>query len=252
MKPEVVPARCQFPIVLLHGLFGFTQRRLGPLRFTYFRSVAPYLESVGNRVVAIAVPARGRIEERALKIVDALESHPLLRNSPVNLIAHSMGGLDGRYLISRLGYADRVRSLTTLATPHRGSYLANALSIPGLRIITGRLVPALQDLHEKALARFSDETPDDSNVRYFSVPAKADFFTCSPFLWPTFLFLLALRGANDGQVPFESAKWGEVLEEAKADHIHLIGLRLGLNAFFGESHLNLYGRITRILEECGF
>ena len=46
-------------------------------------------------------------------------------SEPVNLIAHSMGGLDARYLISRLGMADQVRSLTTISTPHRGSFMAD-------------------------------------------------------------------------------------------------------------------------------
>ena len=32
-----------------------------------------------------------------------------------------MGGLDARYMISRLGMHDRVQSLTTIGTPHRGS-----------------------------------------------------------------------------------------------------------------------------------
>jgi len=252
VKAQVVPARCQFPIVLLHGLFGFVERRLGAVRFTYFRGVAPYLESVGNRVVAIPVPSCGRIEDRARKIAHALDTHPDLKDLPVNVIAHSMGGLDGRYLISRLGYGDRVRSLTTIVTPHRGSYLANGLIIPGLGRAFKWLIPALQDLNEKALVRFNEETPDRPGTRYFSIPAKTGFIPCTPFLWPTYLFLLAVRGANDGQVPLDSAKWGEVLEEARADHIQLIGLRLGLNAWTCENHLDLYGRITMRLFGSGF
>src|SRR5207245_6473457 len=44
---------------------------------------------------------------------------------PVNLIAHSMGGLDARYMITHLGMAEHVRSLTTVSTPHRGTYLVD-------------------------------------------------------------------------------------------------------------------------------
>jgi hypothetical protein len=36
-----------------------------------------------------------------------------------------MGGLDARYLISKLGYGTKVASLTTISTPHRGSPLAD-------------------------------------------------------------------------------------------------------------------------------
>lgn len=251
MAPKVLPERCRYPIVLVHGLFGFVERRLGPFRLVYFRGVAPYLESVGNRVIALSTPACRRIEDRAARIAETLDHHPDLKDTSVNLIAHSMGGLDGRYLISRLGYAERVRSLTTVATPHRGSVLADALMIPGLNRLSTRLVPALGDLTEKALRRFNAETPDQPVTRYFSVPAKTGILSCSPILWPTYLFLRAVRGPNDGQVTAASAQWGEVLEEVYADHIQLIGVRFGLNAFTCEGHLNLFGRITKRLVEAG-
>ena len=41
-----------------------------------------------------------------------------------------MGGLDARYLISKLGYEKKVASLTMIATPNRGSPIAQfALSV---------------------------------------------------------------------------------------------------------------------------
>ena len=43
----------------------------------------------------------------------------------VVIIAHSMGGLDARYMISRLGMDDRVTALVTITTPHRGSPYAD-------------------------------------------------------------------------------------------------------------------------------
>jgi len=45
---------------------------------------------------------------------------------PVNIVAHSMGGLDARYMISCLEPKGvEVRSLVTVATPHRGSAFAD-------------------------------------------------------------------------------------------------------------------------------
>src|SRR5438874_2494875 len=43
----------------------------------------------------------------------------------VNLVAPSMGGLDCRDMISSLGMADKVASLTTVGTPHHGSPVAD-------------------------------------------------------------------------------------------------------------------------------
>ena len=49
----------------------------------------------------------------------------MIRARKVNIIAHSMGGLDARYAIAKLGLADRVASLVTIGTPHLGTPLAN-------------------------------------------------------------------------------------------------------------------------------
>ena len=49
----------------------------------------------------------------------------------VNIIAHSKGGLDSKYMIENLGMEDSVASLTTLCTPHKGSPIAtNILKLP--------------------------------------------------------------------------------------------------------------------------
>lgn len=48
--------------------------------------------------------------------------------SRLNIIAHSMGGLDARYYaISWLGLAERVASLTTIGIPHLGTPLADLM-----------------------------------------------------------------------------------------------------------------------------
>lgn len=44
-----------------------------------------------------------------------------------HIIAHSMGGLDSRYLITHLGGSHRIASLTTIATPHFGSPIADVV-----------------------------------------------------------------------------------------------------------------------------
>ena len=55
------------------------------------------------------------------------ESCTLKRCLVLNIPGHSMGGLDARYLVSKMDGADFVASITTLVTPHRGGSLANWL-----------------------------------------------------------------------------------------------------------------------------
>lgn len=62
----------------------------------------------------------GSIAERAQELDRFLSSRAAGRG--VNLLAHSMGGLDGRHLITHIRPKDYTPlSLTTIATPHRGS-----------------------------------------------------------------------------------------------------------------------------------
>jgi len=137
-----------------------------------FATEVPPFASVANRAAALA-----------LEIDDILEATGAER---VHVLAHSMGGLDARYLISILGYGDRVATLTTLSTPHRGSRLADvALNILDSRLATpAQLIAdalgtgidlrdrnvreALWDLSEAHGPRLSGQLPDDERVAYQS------------------------------------------------------------------------------------
>jgi triacylglycerol lipase len=241
-------AKCRYPFLLLHGFLGFVEKRIGPVRLTYFKDVVPYLEAAGNRAYAVGVHPRKCIEHRAEQIRDFIESHEELREGPINLIGHSMGGLDARYLIARMGYGDRVRSLTTLSSPHHGSFLADIGSrIPGFTL----LFPAVKQLTEKHMAEFNRETPDDERIRYYCVPASARYGTCRVFMWPSYTVLRALRGENDGQVSVRSATWGEVLHVCEVDHLRMIGMTPSWGFPRGH-HLETFGKITRKLAEEGF
>ena len=46
------------------------------------------------------------------------------QGGPVDVVAHSMGGLDTRWAVEMEGAADRVDDLVTLGTPHQGTYVA--------------------------------------------------------------------------------------------------------------------------------
>jgi triacylglycerol lipase len=90
----------------------------------YWRGITEAMRANGIEVITASVPALGSIEERAAKLGQDIAAKA--NGKSVNIIAHSMGGLDARYMISRL-HPDNVEvlSLTTVATPHRGSAFAD-------------------------------------------------------------------------------------------------------------------------------
>ncbi|THV05267.1 alpha/beta-hydrolase [Dendrothele bispora CBS 962.96] len=116
--------RPRYPIVLCHGLYGFDSR--GPqsfpsLRMHYWANVLSILrDKLGVEVIVTAVPPTGSVSSRA-EALHAQLSHRAMGRG-VNFMAHSMGGLDCRHLISNVRPTEYAPlSLTTISTPHRGS-----------------------------------------------------------------------------------------------------------------------------------
>lgn len=76
----------------------------------------------GNHQSAASVADSGK--ELADRIIEIVRETGCQK---VNIIAHSKGGLDSRYAISRLGMDKYVASLITINTPHRGCVFADYL-----------------------------------------------------------------------------------------------------------------------------
>lgn len=108
------------PIVLAHGYLGFSS--LGPLQ--YFNHVAQMFTSLGARdVFAADVPPKGSLEERSAILAEQIRQH--VPSGKVHLVAHSMGGLDTRYLISHQNGRELIATLTTLGSPFKGTLAAD-------------------------------------------------------------------------------------------------------------------------------
>src|SRR5881227_3545825 len=122
-----VPARraprLRHPVILAHGMLGFDEIAVAGRRHQYFRKIADGLSGLDAKFHTPRVPAAAPVAVRAKQLRALVHELPSER---VNVIAHSMGGLDARYAISRLGLGDRVASLVTIATPHLGTPLADA------------------------------------------------------------------------------------------------------------------------------
>ncbi|KNE86513.1 hypothetical protein PSTG_20125, partial [Puccinia striiformis f. sp. tritici PST-78] len=79
---------------------------------------------LGVKVIIGKVPPTGTIEERAIQLDKLLQNEAASSSysgkiPQFNFIAHSMGGLDARYLISHLKPKTyNPISLTTICTPH--------------------------------------------------------------------------------------------------------------------------------------
>jgi triacylglycerol lipase len=239
------------PVVLLHGLLGFDELVLGPARVAYFRGLTERLRRAGADVHRPRVARTAAIAARGAQLAARIAKLPAKH---VNVIAHSMGGLDARWAIAKLGLERRVASLVTIGTPHRGSPLADlGTGLLGDRLGLRRVLDGLgmdagafYDLTTARMAAFNEQVRDARGVWYASVVAHAGLARTSPLLWAPQRYLSACAGPNDGLVPLASQAWGEVLLELEADHFAQIGWSLRFDA------AELFEELLRELRARGF
>jgi triacylglycerol lipase len=176
-------------------------------------------------LVPVLAPT-GSVAERAAELKDFLDAGA--PGEMVHIIAHSMGGLDARHAISRLGMGDRVLSLTTLGTPHRGTAFADwgtkhlGPAVRPFLELFGIPAQAFYDLTRESCARFNDETPDDGRVRYFSVAGRFEPDWLTPEWMLPHGIIYEAEGPNDGLVSVASATWGERCDVWEGDHASLV------------------------------
>ncbi|RPB08179.1 alpha/beta-hydrolase [Morchella conica CCBAS932] len=190
------------PIVLCHGLLGFNELRLAGQMLpgiAYWRGITEVLRANGVEVITTTVPASGSIEVRAKALAAGIEES--LKGRSVNLIGHSM-----------------VLSLTTVATPHRGSSFADYIldligkerlpsvyaAVESLGLETGAFAQLTTRYMEE---KFNKLILDDPSVRYFSYGAMAKPGMMSVFR-QSHRIIEEKEGPNDGLVSVRSAQWG--------------------------------------------
>ncbi|MBQ6794723.1 MAG: hypothetical protein IJO83_01100 [Clostridia bacterium] len=210
----------RFPVLFVHGM-GFRDRK----GLCYWGRIPEAVEKLGCNVFYGEQDSNGSIEANAEfignRINEILEETGKER---VNIIAHSKGGLDCRYLISTLDFGDKVASLTTISTPHHGSETIDILmKFPDCLVklvgfcadccfrLCGDINPStytvLKSFTTKASKEFNRENPDNESVYYQSYAFVmknpfSDIFMCIP----NFIVNL-VEGENDGLVTPSSAKW---------------------------------------------
>jgi triacylglycerol lipase len=152
----------------------------------------------------------------------------------INIIAHSMGGLDARHMFFNDRHAgkihERVASLTTISTPHWGTPFADAgVREAGTAIAfcssLGMDIKAFEDLTVAACRRFNQqqavidfERACEETIRFQTYACKQDFLgVFGPLKFP-YYYIEKQEGDNDGLVPVQSAKWKDRYYRGVLDH----------------------------------
>jgi triacylglycerol lipase len=191
-----------YPVVLLHGMGGFDKLN-PPIGIEYWNGIVEDLASEGEAQVYVTTASPyDSSENRAAEIQPQLQAILAKTGAAkLNIIGHSQGGMDARVLASPggLGMGDAIATVTTIATPHRGSGVADAAmgllqNVPANVIdnVTGALLTLLEqtayamqsDPHLRVqltelTTSYSENTfnttyLDDPRVEYFSYAGRTN------------------------------------------------------------------------------
>lgn len=160
---------------------------------------------------------------------------------PFHLLGHSAGGLIVRGLASQLG-PDRVISVSTIASPHKGATIAeqflekvqNQAFTRGLVRTLGYderpKIPLINNFSRDYIKRFTDPltiSEQISQLSYqFSLPeSEMSWIVRSAHL----VGFTPQANEHDGYIEKESQAFGRVVDHLAIDHLSQIGYHLYLN-----------------------
>lgn len=218
-----------FPIVLVHGIARFDILAViirDKLNLPddghkdYFKGIRNHLEANGFTVSEPNLSFAGSIDSRADGLTNHVNDVIQRTGSPkVNIIAHSMGGVDARHMIVDKGMADRVATLTTIGTPHHGTPVADRITQPGGAFLLHALdqvvdVDGFANLTTTACEEFNRRAEDaeaTNGVAYQTYAASENFTDVfMPLVLPWGL-IHEQEGRNDGLVSARSQQWAREL-----------------------------------------
>ena len=276
----------RYPIVLVHGLFGFDSA----LGVDYFYGIPEALRRDGAKVYVAQVSAANSTEVRGEQLLAQVKNILALTGAPkVNLIGHSHGGPTTRYVA---GVAPQlVASVTSVGGVNRGSRVAdivrgvapagsvsesvaNAAAKALVTLINlasgGTSLPqmptaALDSLTTAGSAKFNQRFPAGvptsgcgdgaesvNGVRYYSwtgTKTLTNVFDVSDA--PLAVLGLVFGEANDGLVSACSARLGKHLGDYSQNHLDEVNQVLGLRDWFATDPVTVYRQHANRLKNQG-
>lgn len=267
----------KYPIVLVHGLFGFDTLA----GVDYFYGIPHSLTKDGATVYVAQVSATNSSEARGEQLLAQVETLLAATGAEkVNLIGHSHGGPTTRYVASIR--PDLVASVTSIGGVNKGSTVADIVrnTVPEGSISEGVAVKLAEglvtlinllsggtDLDQDPLASLEALTTEGSQVfnqyypegiptsecgdgdllasngvYYYSWTGSSNFTNLfDPIDGAMMVLGLAFEGPNDGLVDACSTHLGKVIrDDYKMNHLDEINGLLGIHHLFETDPVTLY------------
>lgn len=240
-----------YPIILAHGVARFDagwnkliqlDNQDSPFLdyFHYFRGIRTLLIEQGFPVYHSSVPWAESVDKRAEQLRKNVKN--VLKQTgaaKVNIVAHSMGGLDARHMLfndrKRGEIHKKIASITTIGTPHNGTSFADrGISEHGELIeILKRLslnIEGFRDLTRTACSTFNQnpevkafEDKLEKHIEFRAYAGSASLKNVLILLRKAYKIIKEEEGENDGLVSVDSALWERAIHKEiwqKTDHLN--------------------------------
>lgn len=224
------------------------------------------LGALGVQIVPIQNMGNGSIESHGKRALNFLSTQKFWYdpNTRYHLLGHSTGGLIARALLHSHEFrARQMISLTTIATPHLGSFAADiAESIPQMYPVTYQAAKtfgynlsnrwhSIQDLKTESVMAFNKAYPNRNDIAYFSVVGALPLADMS---WPIYWAYKKTNHdgnikSSDGFVEEMSQRWGEVLTLIELDHLTQIGYNFYIQPSLRKSKGKLFDELCITLTD---
>ena len=257
--------KLKYPVILAHGIAcrDHTEEE----RKTAWGRIPESLREKGVDVYFGDSDGWASIEDNALKLKRTVNK--ILKKTgknKVNIIAHSKGGLDARYMISELDMEDKVASLTTINTPHEGvklvDFMIKYIPKPIYRFISNMIdkiatkkgdensncMQCSFDLSHSYCEEFNKKIKDSKKVYYQSFSTFREKKNPGKYFIPRFVLHFIDKDKNDGIVSYRSAHWKNFIfwpQFKNFDHDNLVDH--GSFARKNQGVLLLYANLIMIL-----
>lgn len=277
----------RYPVVLIHGI---AMNSINILSVDYFYGIEKALEDEGFTVFVTNQDCFNSTESRAREVFQELlnirAAHPAY--TKFNIIAHSQGALDARYMTANLSTtingklvkgSDIVATITSISGVHRGSPVAdlvlNILPAGVSRDIVSGVINTFWKLFFKnetasseaavislstsfMLNTFNPNVKDVPGVYYQSYAGRIKSITASFIVSaPLNSYIKSVDGPNDCMVSVNSARWGTYRGDITGawwcggvDHFMEIGHFFGITPGFNAP--DFYVNIAKDLQKKGY
>lgn len=281
-------SQTKYPIVLVHGLFGFDN--IGPVE--YFYGIPSALRADGARVYVVQVAAANSTEVRGEQLLTQVKQILAATGAAkVNLMGHSHGGPTARYVASVR--PDLVASVTSIGGVNKGSAVADVILgiappgslsnsvlvsvtnglasvinfLSGGSGLTQNTLAAAQSLSTAGTAKFNAAHPEGlptsacgegaytaRGVAYYSWSGGKTYTNVLDVVDPALTLTgLAFGGAkNDGLVASCSSHLGMVIrDDYGMNHLDEVNQTIGLVNLFETNPVTIFRQHANRLKNAG-